>query len=913
MTAAALPGRMLHRKGLRSRMLWTLAGVGVVPFLVVLGGVFLVARHDVGAIRGNDLAREARVLADQLESQIEAAGRGAAGLASLPEVRSHLAGSQPYPHSALSAARRLLPGLRRLNLVPKPTPADAPVAGPSGMVSWGTEETVEYRIGVTDLAGAPVGFVEASFDLDRVSKLLDWYRKGERGRAVLFTAEGHLLAGPPEVPLPPSGPWLAGWTTYSVRGQGFFAGVTAVDPGSSGLTRGWFLALVTPASEIYGPFHHVSGQVAVVLVIFAGVILALAWRVADQFLRPILQLRNGAEIISRINLAHRISVQTGDELEDLAQQFNEMAQSLAGAYDDLELRVKETTRSLQEERNRLAAVLRTMAEGVVMTNETGEVLLMNPAARLALGGRPATGIGAPLGDILPADRLDFYLRRLRGRWDEGREAVEQVVFPLENGTVLRGSLAAVAAPGGARAGFLVVFRDTSSRAAEERKLERTMREMPELLRGPVAAASSLLETLGRHPEMPAAKQAAFLAGVREEVGRLSERLHLVEEASTAAKSLGAEVPSDPLELVQEAAAALPGGFICVHAPEAPLPSVLVEPYTWVACLAEILRWIGGRVAGWAPVNVELGEEDGAVVTALRIEGVTELDPKEIGALTISLRGEPQMKLAEAVRANRGELWTRACEGGVEVRLGLLHGPGGVVRRRPDGIADEQPEFYDFDLFVRRPAREPEEILGAALGDLDFVVFDSETTGLQPSQGDRIVSLSAVRVRAGRVLQADTFHTLVNPERPIPASSKRFHGIDDAMVRDAPVLADVLPRFYEYAGSAVLVAHNAAFDKKFLDMGATAAGLALLDNPVLDTLFLSYGIHRDFDGHNLDAIAERLGVTVEGRHTSLGDARATAEVFLKLIQLLAPRGIATLADAKAFCDRMLLLRWQTARF
>jgi len=79
------------------------------------------------------------------------------------------------------------------------------------------------------------------------------------------------------------------------------------------------------------------------------------------------------------------------------------------------------------------------------------------------------------------------------------------------------------------------------------------------------------------------------------------------------------------------------------------------------------------------------------------------------------------------------------------------------------------------------------------------------------------------------------------------------------------------------------------------------------------LFLSYGIHRDFDGHNLDAIAERLGVTVEGRHTSLGGARATAEVFLKLIRLLAPRGIATLGDAKAFCDRMLLLRWQTARF
>jgi DNA polymerase-3 subunit epsilon len=67
------------------------------------------------------------------------------------------------------------------------------------------------------------------------------------------------------------------------------------------------------------------------------------------------------------------------------------------------------------------------------------------------------------------------------------------------------------------------------------------------------------------------------------------------------------------------------------------------------------------------------------------------------------------------------------------------------------------------------------------------------------------------------------------------------------------------------------------------------------------------------GHHLDGIAGRLGVTVEGRHTSMGDARATAEIFLRLLPLLSSRGVVTLADAKAFCDKMLLLRWQTSRF
>jgi DNA polymerase-3 subunit epsilon len=205
------------------------------------------------------------------------------------------------------------------------------------------------------------------------------------------------------------------------------------------------------------------------------------------------------------------------------------------------------------------------------------------------------------------------------------------------------------------------------------------------------------------------------------------------------------------------------------------------------------------------------------------------------------------------------------------------------------------------------------MLRAPLAELEYVVFDSETTGLHPSHGDEVVSLSAVRLRNGAIHGADTFHTLVNPGRPIPPESIRFHGIEDGMVAGAPTMAEVLPRFYDYVGNCVLVAHNAAFDKKFLDLAARRAGLPQLENPVLDTLFLSYGLHKDFEGHNLDAIARRLGVPVEGRHTSLGDAKVTAAIFLRLVTLLQGRGIATLADAKDFCDRMLLLRWQSSRF
>ena len=112
---------------------------------------------------------------------------------------------------------------------------------------------------------------------------------------------------------------------------------------------------------------------------------------------------------------------------------------------------------------------------------------------------------------------------------------------------------------------------------------------------------------------------------------------------------------------------------------------------------------------------------------------------------------------------------------------------------------------------------------------------------------------------------------------------------------------------------MLVAHNAAFDKKFLEIVANKFQLPPLENPILDTLFLSYGIHKEFEGHNLDALAERMGIEVQGRHTSMGDALATAKIFLRLLSLLGSRDIHTLGDAKGFCDRMLLLRWQANRF
>ncbi|MFZ2947854.1 MAG: HAMP domain-containing protein [Desulfuromonadaceae bacterium] len=127
-----------------------------------------------------------------------------------------------------------------------------------------------------------------------------------------------------------------------------------------------------------------------------------SFRWADEFLRPLLKIRSGAEIVARINLSHRIELDSDDELGDLALEFNLMAENLGKAYNELEGRVREATRTVQEERNRLATVLRTMVDGVVVTNKAVETILMNPRARIILDLGYTYGIGSQLSRIFPS-------------------------------------------------------------------------------------------------------------------------------------------------------------------------------------------------------------------------------------------------------------------------------------------------------------------------------------------------------------------------------------------------------------------------------------------------------------------------------------------------------------------------------
>ncbi|WP_243665068.1 3'-5' exonuclease, partial [Rhodothermus marinus] len=183
-----------------------------------------------------------------------------------------------------------------------------------------------------------------------------------------------------------------------------------------------------------------------------------------------------------------------------------------------------------------------------------------------------------------------------------------------------------------------------------------------------------------------------------------------------------------------------------------------------------------------------------------------------------------------------------------------------------------------------------------LRSLIYTVFDTETTGLHPEQGDEIIAIGAVRIVGGRIRPEETFDQLVNPRRPISLDSVRVHGIQPVLLQDKPPIEEVLPRFYRFARDTMLVGHNVAFDLKFIRQKEKALGLHF-DQPVLDTMLLAAVVDPERQHYGLDELAAAFGIEPVGRHSALGDALITAELLLRLLPLLEQRGIHTLRQAR----------------
>ena len=179
-------------------------------------------------------------------------------------------------------------------------------------------------------------------------------------------------------------------------------------------------------------------------------------------------------------------------------------------------------------------------------------------------------------------------------------------------------------------------------------------------------------------------------------------------------------------------------------------------------------------------------------------------------------------------------------------------------------------------------------------DADYVVFDLETTGFSP-ETNRIIEIGAVKVQNGKIV--DKFSTFVNPQVPIPFRIEQLTSINDSMVIDAPVIADILPEFMKFCEGCVMVAHNADFDMSFIKKNCQRLNIPCKPT-IVDTVALARVLLPNLNRFKLDTVAKALGVSLENHHRAVDDAGCTAEIFVKFIEMLRERGMSTLDEVNA---------------
>ena len=167
----------------------------------------------------------------------------------------------------------------------------------------------------------------------------------------------------------------------------------------------------------------------------------------------------------------------------------------------------------------------------------------------------------------------------------------------------------------------------------------------------------------------------------------------------------------------------------------------------------------------------------------------------------------------------------------------------------------------------------------ALAALPAVVLDLETTGLDVTR-ERVVQMGAVAMLGARILEAPRLDQMIDPGIPIPPSATRIHGLKDDDVAGAPPFAAVAPLLREIMSGRVVIGHNTAFDLAILRHEAARAGIPWQEPMALDLVLLAGALEPSLPDLALETVTRLLGVSIEGRHTALGDCLATAEALKK---------------------------------
>ncbi|SEM13422.1 DNA polymerase-3 subunit epsilon [Roseovarius azorensis] len=612
----------------------------------------------------------------------------------------------------------------------------------------------------------------------------------------------------------------------------------------------------------------------------------------ENVAKPILALASDLTTRARADVDLQIDESQARHLSTLAPAANAINTALSEARAARQRAVERQTARLAREKALFEALFRDLGEGAVVATPDNRVMLYNRMAQELLGD---IGLDRPLAAFLRPEPVLDALARMQAARVCGQISAETFLAASADGKrFLLGRVSPVISDE-ELSGHVLIFRDATEDLSAHAHQDHLFNSLLEGVRRPAATIGALLDVLQSGGDLPPEARVKFAKGIEDEVTRLFDCLTHMSKQHAAVKSR--RWPMSPVAVAHifDGIAAQVAVPLEVTHTDATLGCDGFAVTTLMGAIIAHLTKDGTREALTLAVETEGAET--RLVLGWQGEAVTD------GQLTGWLE-EPLSSAygdysgRDALKAHQTDLWAEMTAAGHRIVLPLST----ATEQLTPG--DARPEFYDFSL----PGAPVGELAERALSDLSFVVFDTETTGLSPRGGDEIVQIAGLRIVNGRILRGETFDSLVNPGRPIPPASTRVHHITDAMVQGAPDIARVGQRFHDFCEGAVLVAHNAPFDLAFLRLKEHVIGRRF-DHPVLCTVLMSAGLFDHTGQHTLDALCERFGISIppEARHTAMGDTIATAEVFVRMLDLLQAKGVMTLGAAIREEGRMTRIR------
>jgi DNA polymerase-3 subunit epsilon len=615
------------------------------------------------------------------------------------------------------------------------------------------------------------------------------------------------------------------------------------------------------------------------------------------------------------------------ETKALANAIFELATQRDTLRADVAAQIAQASQSVQQEKNRLAALMSELTQSVVVCNLDGRVILYNSRARLQFkalsnapalaGGSELVGIGRSIYAVFDRQLVAHALESIQQRISRGAASPSaQFVTTTQAGQLLKVQMAPVRSGDGSASateisGFVLMLDNVTRAFEEEHVRDQLLHGLTEGSRSSLANIQAAVEMLA-YPDLDDAMRERFLGVVREEVTSMSGRItDMTQKATQGLKARW------PLEEMLGADVLLATQRRIESRNRRPVTLENLDPSLWLKVdsfsLTQALDYLAMRLVDEFDVKFfrlrlqtsgQRAQLD--LIWTGQVMSTETVMSWEMDSMRFGDESTP-LTVRDVVARHGGEMWFERERVRHEAFFRFLL-PLASEQEQLEATQilqnDSRPEYYDFDLFKSTDASNALE--DRLLSELSFTVFDTETTGLNPSDGDQIIQIGATRIVNSKLLKQENFEQLVNPGRVIPAAGIPIHGITQDMVTGKPPIAEVLPAFYAFAQDTVLVAHNAAFDMKFLQLLEKETGL-VFNHPVLDTLLLSAVVHPNQESHSLEAIAERFNVTVLGRHTALGDAFVTAEVWLRLLPLLQGIGITTLRQAREAAQKTYYAR------